>query len=236
MNHEILLRAESLHKSYRLPDGDLAVLRGIDLAIGKSDMVAVIGSSGSGKSTLFHLLGALDRPTSGKVYYRGQDINELDEVGLAKIRGENVGFVFQFHHLLPEFTALENVAMPLLIRGVGRRQATSKAEGFLVEVGLEERLNHKPSRLSGGEQQRVAIARALVGSPAVVLADEPTGNLDAETSRVLLALILRLNSDLDQAFVIATHNESLARSMKRTLRLVDGVLQDENWEKPPNSL
>jgi lipoprotein-releasing system ATP-binding protein len=230
MGDEILVKVERLYKSYSLPDGELPVLRGLDLEIGKGDMVAVVGSSGSGKSTLLHLMGALDRPTSGKVYYDGLDIYGLDDGRLARIRGERVGFVFQFHYLLPEFTALENVAMPLLIRGVNRREATSKAREFLAEVGLAERLQHKPGRLSGGEQQRVAIARALVGSPTVVLADEPTGNLDSETTRTIQALMLRLNGSLGQAFVIATHNESLARSMKRVVRLVDGVLREEKWE------
>jgi len=230
MGDEILVKVERLYKSYRLPDGELPVLRGLDLEIGRGDMVAVVGSSGSGKSTLLHLMGALDRPTSGKVYYDGLDIYGLDDGRLAKIRGERVGFVFQFHYLLPEFTAVENVAMPLLIRGVNRREATSKAKELLAEVGLGERLQHKPGRLSGGEQQRVAIARALVGSPTVVLADEPTGNLDAETTRTIHALMLRLNGSLGQAFVIATHNESLARSMKRVVRLMDGGLREEKWE------
>lgn len=230
MNDAIVLRAENLYKSYSLPDGELTILRGLDLAVRSGDLVAVVGSSGSGKSTLLHLLGALDRPTSGKVFYQDQEIYGLDDNRLATIRGEKVGFVFQFHHLLPEFTALENVAMPLLIKGSGRRQANSRAEELLTEVGLEERLNHKPGRLSGGEQQRVAIARALVSSPDVVLADEPSGNLDAETSRKLLTLILRLNRSLGQAFVMATHNESLARSMKRTVRLLEGVLEEEKWE------
>lgn len=235
-----LIETVQLKKSFATAAGELHVLKGIDLSISEGEMVGIVGVSGVGKSTLLHILGALDRPTSGKVFYNGTDIFSLNEDSLAAFRNRTVGFVFQFHHLLPEFTALENIMMPGLInRGQkteGRMQYKDiyeKAERLLDEMGLSERKGHRPGELSGGEQQRVAVARALILEPKVVLADEPTGNLDTATGDDLFKLLLNLNKEKGITFVIVTHNESLSIQCHRILRMVDGniiPLATENTE------
>ncbi len=202
----------------------LPVLDGIDLDIRKGEMLAIVGASGVGKSTLLHILGALDRPTSGKVFYGDLDVFGLDNGPLARFRNERVGFVFQFHHLLPEFSALENVMMPALIRRTDRPVAAKAAERILNDVGLGARLHHRPGELSGGEQQRVAVARALVLNPEVVLADEPTGNLDLHTGEAVHDLLLAINKQKGITFVIVTHNDKLAVRADRVLRMTDGRL------------
>jgi len=202
----------------------LNVLDGIDLDIRKGEMLAIVGASGVGKSTLLHILGALDQPTSGKVLYGDLDVFGLDSSRLARFRNERVGFVFQFHHLLPEFSALENVMMPALIRRIDREEAAETASKMLDEVGLGARIHHRPGELSGGEQQRVAVARALVLRPDVVLADEPTGNLDMHTGEAIHDLLLSINKQQGITFVIVTHNEKLAMRADRVLRMLEGKL------------
>jgi len=202
----------------------LTVLDGIDLDVRKGEMLAIVGASGVGKSTLLHILGALDQPTSGKVLYGDLDVFGLDNARLARFRNERVGFVFQFHHLLPEFTALENVMMPALIRRIGREEATAAATMILGEVGLGARVHHRPGELSGGEQQRVAVARALMLKPDVVLADEPTGNLDMHTGEAIHDLLLSINKQQGITFVIVTHNDKLAVRADRVLRMLEGKL------------
>jgi len=205
----------------------LHVLDGIDLMIEKGEMLAIVGASGVGKSTLLHLRGALDRPTSGKVYYGDVDVFGLDSARLARFRNERVGFVFQFHHLLPEFSALENVMLPALIRGTEREKAATAAAGILGDVGLGGRLHHRPGELSGGEQQRVAVARALMLNPDVVLADEPTGNLDTHTGEAVHDLLMTVNKQKGVTFVIVTHNDKLAVRADRVLRMAEGKLTPE---------
>lgn len=205
----------------------LPVLDGIDLDIRKGEMLAIVGASGVGKSTLLHILGALDRPTSGKVSYGGLDVFGLDNGALARFRNERVGFVFQFHHLLPEFSALENVMMPALVRRMDRSEAAKAAERILHDVGLGARLHHRPGELSGGEQQRVAVARALVLKPDAVLADEPTGNLDTHTGEAVHDLLLNINKQQGITFVIVTHNDKLAVRADRVLRMAEGRLAQE---------
>jgi lipoprotein-releasing system ATP-binding protein len=219
---EPLLRVEALRKTYLLGGRRLEVLRGVDLDIAEGEMVALTGPSGAGKSTFLHLVGTLDWPTSGHVRFAGRDLSTLDEEELARFRNETVGFVFQSHHLLPEFTALENVMMPALVRRVARGEARRRAEASLERVGLSERLQHRPGELSGGEQQRVAIARALVLEPRLLLADEPTGNLDPQTAEGIHALLHELNRGLGVTAVVVTHNERLAGSLPRRVRLVAG--------------
>jgi lipoprotein-releasing system ATP-binding protein len=222
-----VLEAHALRKVYREEDGsELTILDGVDIAVQAGEAVAVIGASGAGKSTLLHLLGCLDRPTTGQVLLDGRSVAELPGSELATIRNRRIGFVFQFHHLLREFTALENVMMPMLIAGVARREATARARVLLDEVGLGGRLTHKSSELSGGEQQRVAVARALANRPAVVLADEPSGNLDTHTSAQLHELFFRLRAEHDVALVLATHNHELAARTDRVLEVKDGTLRD----------
>jgi len=205
----------------------LHVLNGIDLSINKGEVLAIVGASGVGKSTFLHILGGLDRPTSGKVLYGNVDVFTLDANRIARFRNEHVGFVFQFHHLLPEFSALENVMMPALIRGMNREQAGDSAAQMLNDVGLGGRLLHRPGEMSGGEQQRVAVARALMLSPDVVLADEPTGNLDVHTGEAVHDLLLSINKLKHITFVIVTHNDKLAIRADRVLRLTEGRLIPE---------
>jgi lipoprotein-releasing system ATP-binding protein len=232
-----LLVARGLEKCFPVPGGPgrLEVLRGIDLRIEQGEMVSVVGQSGVGKSTLLQILGTLDRPTRGQVLYRGEDIFRRGEGGLAGFRNRAIGFVFQFHHLLPEFTALENVMLPGLIAGDGQRRARERAAPLLAGVGLAERLGHKSGELSGGEQQRVAIARALVMSPSVVFMDEPTGNLDTATSEEIHHLLVTLNHSTGTAFVVVTHNVRLAFLMQRHLLLEGGLMRELAAEETPAS-
>jgi lipoprotein-releasing system ATP-binding protein len=206
-------------------DGSLHVLRGVTMEVEKGEIIAVIGASGAGKSTLLHIIGTLEKPTSGTVEYDGKDVFKMDEEELARFRNESIGFVFQFHHLLPEFTALENVVMPALIQGKNFGQVRARAVDLLREVGLEDRVDQKPPKLSGGEQQRVAVARALMNSPSVILADEPSGNLDSENARNLHKLIEKLSRHRGQTFIIVTHNEAFAKQADRVIHIVDGVIR-----------
>ncbi len=213
-----MIEIKNIVKSY----GTLRVLRGIDLVIPDREVVAVTGASGAGKSTLLHILGTLDTPDSGEILYDGENIARYPAGKLSAFRNRNIGFVFQFHHLLPEFTALENICIPAWIKGDSRREATRKATALLELLGLEERASHKPSELSGGEQQRVSVARALINSPRAVLADEPSGNLDSQTRNELHRLFFRLRDELHQTFVIVTHDAELAAMSDRKITLSDG--------------
>ncbi|MFC3912368.1 lipoprotein-releasing ABC transporter ATP-binding protein LolD [Pseudaeromonas sharmana] len=224
MNKTLLLSCQGLTKTYREGKLETPVLRGVDLALSAAEMLAVVGSSGSGKSTLLHLLGALDTPSSGQVLFGAQDIHQWSGREQALFRNRELGFVYQFHHLLGEFTALENAAMPLLIAGEAVKVASAKAAAMLERVGLGHRLEHKPSELSGGERQRVAIARALVNAPKLVLADEPTGNLDHKSADSIYALMCELNADLGTAFIVVTHDRALAARLHRRISLVDGLV------------
>ncbi len=221
------LEARELRRSYTLGDGsELHVLQGVNLRVSKAEAVAVVGSSGSGKSTLLHVVGALDRPTSGETRLAGVTLAGRGSAELARIRNRLVGFVFQFHHLLREFSALENVMLPRLIRGSDPLEAENRAHELLVAVGLGERLDHKPWQLSGGEQQRVAVARALVNEPMILLADEPSGNLDARASEALHDLLFRLREERELSMILVTHNPELAARADRILRLEEGVLAE----------
>jgi len=217
-----LIEATGLSKSFRTEAGELQVLKGIDLDFREGEMIGITGASGAGKSTLMHILGALDRPSSGKVLFRGTDVFSMDDTARARFRNQSIGFVFQFHHLLPEFNALENVMLPGLISGKSYESAEEKARGLLGDLGLSARLIHRPGELSGGEQQRVAVARALMQDSGLVLADEPTGNLDTATGNSLFELFLSLNSAKGITFVIVTHNTSLADRCHRVLHMADG--------------
>jgi lipoprotein-releasing system ATP-binding protein len=223
---QALLAATNVYREFRTADGVLPVLKGISLTVTQREMVAITGASGVGKSTLLHILGGLDRPTSGEVSVGNMCFTGQSEEALAKFRNRKVGFVFQFHYLLEDFTALENVMIPMLIAGKDKAEAGRQGELILEEVGLTSRRNHRPRQLSGGEQQRVAVARALANSPDIVLADEPSGNLDTATGRMLHDLLFRLNSEKNITFVIATHNREFADQCHRELRMVDGRLAD----------
>jgi len=221
-----LIEARGLRKSYASASGEpLEVLQGVDLDVEAGTMVAIVGESGTGKSTLLHLLGALDRPDSGTVQFRGEDIFARGDRELARFRNESIGFVFQFHHLLPEFSALENVAMPALIAQKPLDQARGRAGMLLELLGLSERADHRPTQLSGGEQQRVAVARALMNEPALVLADEPTGNVDVRTGELLQDELIRLSRQMGQTFVVVTHSPAFASRADRVYTLRRGVLQ-----------
>jgi lipoprotein-releasing system ATP-binding protein len=223
------LEARDLEKSFQAGDGsELHVLQGVGLRLEKGEAVAVVGASGAGKSTLLHILGALDRPSAGEVLLGGRPVARLDDEELAAVRNRHVGFVFQFHHLLREFTALENVMMPALLGGAQLPDASQKAHELLDAVGVSGRDGHKPRQLSGGEQQRVAVARALINEPLVLLADEPSGNLDSHTSQRLHELLFRLKADRGLSMVIVTHNEDLAHRADRRLLLADGRLHDRS--------
>jgi lipoprotein-releasing system ATP-binding protein len=217
-----LIQVQQLFKSYGNGSKRVEVLRGVDLTFSQGEKAAIVGASGVGKTTLLHILGTLDRPTAGKVLYEGKDIYTLNERDLAFFRNREIGFVFQFHHLLPEFNALENTMMPGLIQGIPTKEATSRAEAILTLVGLKERLSHKPGELSGGEQQRVAVARALVLEPKVLLADEPTGNLDTKTGESVFDLLQELNQIKGVTLIVVTHNLKLAEKLSRQIQLIDG--------------
>lgn len=220
-----LIRVVSLYKSFQNGQRKLQVLKELSFDVYNSDTIAILGASGAGKSTLLHILGALEAPTEGQVFYREEDLFARGERELADFRNHKIGFVFQFHHLLPEFTALENVMMPMLIRGCWKKDATEAASQILRDVGLAERLTHRPGELSGGEQQRVAIARALVLRPEILLADEPTGNLDQNTGKSIEELLIHMNERLNVTIIMATHNQRLAARMKHLYNLVDGHLE-----------
>lgn len=223
-NSSLIIQASGVTKLFSDGKREVKVLNGVDFSVSSGEMVAILGASGSGKSTLLQIIGGLEPPTDGQVVVDGQPIHQLKEVQRCQIRNQSLGFVYQFHHLLPEFTAEENVAMPLRIRGIAPKQALAVARKYLQEVGLGERVLHKPAELSGGERQRTAIARALAGEPRVVLADEPTGNLDSQTASDVLSLLKRLNKSLGTAFVIVTHDLSLAKQLDRMETMVDGEL------------
>lgn len=218
------LQVNDVHKSFVLGNQTIGVLNGINLTLQRGEMLAMIGASGAGKSTFLHILGTLERPTSGTVLYEGQDVFTLSETELATFRNRRIGFVFQFHHLLPEFTALENTYLPALIQKRPKHKMLEEATALLSEVGLGHRLHHKPGELSGGEQQRVAVARALIQNPDLVLADEPTGNLDTHTGETIFELLRALNQKRGTAFVIVTHNERLSEQADRLIHMVDGKI------------
>ena len=218
-----MLRATNLEKSY----GELAVLKGIDLEINKGEVVAIVGASGAGKSTLLHILGTLDAPDKGKVFIQEKDVFSQSSKNLAAFRNKSIGFVFQFHNLLPEFTAIENVMIPGLIGQGEEKQVRERATSLLSMLGLSERQDHKPSELSGGEQQRVAVARAMINSPDLILADEPSGNLDSQNAIDLHNLFFKLRKDVGQTFIIVTHNQELARMSDRKIELKDGRIKNQ---------
>jgi lipoprotein-releasing system ATP-binding protein len=224
-NGGAVISCRDLSKTFTIGLTDVPVLKGVNLEVKRGERIAIVGASGSGKSTLLHLLGGLDRASGGSVKILWQDVRGMNETQRGELRNRSLGFVYQFHHLLPEFTALENVAMPLLIRGMKRAEAAPIAAAMLEQVGLAHRLEHHPSELSGGERQRTAVARALVTEPACVLADEPTGNLDRGSAEALFDLMQQLNEKLNTSFIVVTHDFELAKRMQRMLRLEDGLLQ-----------
>ena len=220
INYPSMIQATGIHKSY----GSLEVLKGIDLHINKKEIVSIVGASGAGKSTLLHIIGTLDKADRGQLLIDGAEVNRLNDTNLAAFRNQKIGFVFQFHHLLPEFTAIENICIPAFIAGMSKKEATERAEKLLDYLNLGKRKNHKPSELSGGEQQRVAVARALINQPSVVLADEPSGNLDSKSAEELHKLFFRLRDEMQQTFVIVTHNPNLAKMSDRTITIKDGKI------------
>ncbi len=223
--NQIILSSENLVKTYQTTKkSKLEVLKSISLEIETEKISVIIGASGAGKSTLLHLLGGLDRPDSGKVFFENQNIFDFSDEKLAKFRNKNIGFVFQFHHLLPEFTALENVAIPQMIMGLSLNKSLKKAEELINTVGLSERMNHKPAELSGGEQQRVAVARALANNPSIIFADEPTGNLDSANSEAIHKIIIDLRDKFNKTFVIVTHNSSLVKLADKVFEMKDGKI------------
>ena len=224
-NPEYIIQCENLSKSFNDVSTNVEVLRSLNFDVKTGERVAIVGSSGSGKSTLLHLLGGLDKPSKGKIIVADQNIEKMSERKKSQFRNKTLGFVYQFHHLLPEFSAMENVAMPLLIRGLKTDDAKQQALTMLASVGLEHRVNHKPGELSGGERQRAAIARALVTNPQCVLADEPTGNLDTKTADTVYEMMLELNQSMNTSFLVVTHDENLAKKMDRVLRLDAGRLE-----------
>ena len=223
-----LLECQNINKFYQEGENQTQVLKGVSFAMKPQELVAIVGSSGSGKSTLLHTLGGLDQPSSGEVFIKGQSLQKMTPNALAKLRNQYLGFVYQFHHLMADFTALENVMMPMLIGQQNKTEAQDRAEQILSAVGLQHRISHRPSALSGGERQRVAIARALVNNPALVLADEPTGNLDHKTTESIFELIQQLNQEKQIAFLLVTHDLNLAEKLNRRLIMQDGVLREEN--------
>jgi lipoprotein-releasing system ATP-binding protein len=220
---DALIEALHINKSFKTEAGELKVLKDLNFSLASGEMVGIIGASGAGKSTFLHILGALDRPTSGRVLFEGNDIALMDETSLAHFRNTSIGFVFQFHHLLPEFNSLENVMLPGMIAGMPFHSTEEKAKALLEELGLGERMTHRPGELSGGEQQRVAVARALIQGPKIVLTDEPTGNLDTKTGNELFELFIDLNKKREITFVIVTHNKALSDRCHRVLEIADGV-------------
>ena len=224
-SEEIIIEIRDLSKIYS--DGvDVYALDSINLTIHKGEFLAIVGPSGSGKSTLLHIIGILDTPTNGSIFIDGNDVSKMSDKDRSRIRNQILGFVFQYHHLMPDFTALENVMMPLLIAGRTREEATRIANELLAEVGLEDRINHRPTQLSGGQNQRVAVARALANSPAIVIGDEPTGNLDTKSSEKIYELIRRLNREHGQTFILVSHDETLARKADRVIHIVDGKIAE----------
>jgi len=215
-----MLKARSIHKSY----GQLQILKGVDLDVEKGEIVTIVGASGAGKSTLLNILGTLDRPDSGQLFIDGKELNKLNNRSLSSFRNKEIGFVFQFHHLLAEFDAIENVCIPAFIAGLTKNEAERKAIELLERLGLSERLHHKPNELSGGEQQRVAVARALINNPALIFADEPSGNLDSTNALELHQLFIKLRKEFNQTFVIVTHNEDLAGISDRKVTMKDGMI------------
>ena len=223
---EKVLTATNIHREFTMPGSSVSVLTGVELSLNNGDMASVSGASGVGKSTLMHILGGLDRPTKGEVNIAGETLTNRSEASLARLRNRRVGFVFQNHYLLEDFSALENVMMPMLVGGRSVREAALRGEHLLEQVGLSNRAVHRPREISGGEQQRVAVARALANSPEIVLADEPTGNLDMATGRILFDLLLRLNSDNGVTFFLATHNQELARECRRRFSIEKGKINE----------